>query len=335
MKTVKFQEPGPHKSKLSPEAQAKRRKFKQKFGSIKDKLTKDEVRQIVASTNAHFGEKDIDVTEISNKIFEDLDKKKTGYIDIGDLMEQIILNSEKEEFNDFRDQINLALHTKSEDIIVKLKRLQGKKWMAESQKCLENVEFIIKSITEENLYEIDSTEFSNRIQEKKHDGIGFLVKYSQIEDSAQKDKDFRMIRSTSKVYSSTNLRDKININKTSSRFGKRRSTNLTTMISPSIIARIHNEICKIEQCDFNIFELDELMGKKATIYIAHEILGRFEIVENGTIEPEIFKNFVEEIVDHYDRVHAIYHNDLHAGDVMQTVFTIFMRGDIQNVRNYL
>ena len=29
-------------------------------------------------------------------------------------------------------------------------------------------------------------------------------------------------------------------------------------------------------------------------------------------------------------MNAIYHNDLHAGDVMQTVFTIITRGNIQD-----
>ena len=36
------------------------------------------------------------------------------------------------------------------------------------------------------------------------------------------------------------------------------------------------------------------------------------------------------VVDSYSRTNALYHNDLHAADVMQTLFTMMMRGDLQN-----
>ena len=86
---------------------------------------------------------------------------------------------------------------------------------------------------------------------------------------------------------------------------------------------------KIDQCDFNIFELDEVLGKKTSIYMATEILNHFSFVQNGEVPQKILKNFINEIVEHYDRINAIYHNDIHAGDVMQTSFVVFIQGNLQ------
>ena len=47
------------------------------------------------------------------------------------------------------------------------------------------------------------------------------------------------------------------------------------------------------------------------------------------------KNFLSEIVEHYDRINAIYHNDIHAGDVMQTSFVVFIQGNLQEKMNVL
>jgi hypothetical protein len=63
--------------------------------------------------------------------------------------------------------------------------------------------------------------------------------------------------------------------------------------------------------------------------MAEEILGRFPFIDNNIISIDTFKNFITQIVTHYDRIKALYHNDLHAGDVMQTCFTIFTQGKLK------
>ena len=44
---------------------------------------------------------------------------------------------------------------------------------------------------------------------------------------------------------------------------------------------MYDQMSKIDKCDFNIFEVDQLLEKKTVIYIANEILSRFSFVENG------------------------------------------------------
>ena len=87
---------------------------------------------------------------------------------------------------------------------------------------------------------------------------------------------------------------------------------------------------RIEYPDFDIFELDELMSEKASVLIANEILKRVDFVRSGMIDMGVLRNFIVKVVDSYSRTNALYHNDLHAADVMQTLFTMMMRGDLQN-----
>lgn len=59
--------------------------------------------------------------------------------------------------------------------------------------------------------------------------------------------------------------------------------------------------------------------------MAIEILYRLSIVDNGGVSHNILFDYVKENVSHYDRVKAMYHNDLHVGDVIQIVYTIFVK----------
>lgn len=153
------------------------------------------------------------------------------------------------------------------------------------------------------------------------------MKYSQMEDHKQKAQDLQVYRRQSKKYSSylemNNLALLMNSNEDIIM-----NDSLENMISPSIIASLSDQMEKIAACDFDIFELNKLLNKKTSIYLAMEILTRLAIVDNGGIPHNILFDFVKEIVSHYDRVKAIYHNDLHAGDVMQTVYTIFVKGKL-------
>ena len=305
---------------LSPEGKNKRRQFKQKFNIDKEKLNEKDIIQIMNSlqleTNNH-----IEIEEQSKKLVNKLDNDNDGLVQTNDLIEEMVTrNAEtiEDEFTVFYKKINEYLHTKSEDIILKLKNLLNKKWVVNQKKLIEKIESIITIISEENLYEIESD-----LKNIGKEGRGFLAKYSQVEDSERKEKDLILVKKSLKKYS---------IDKTIPNFNssnRRRSTDLSLLVSPSIIARMYEQMSKIDKCDFNIFELDEILGKKTSIFMAEEILGRFPFIDNNIISIDTFKNFITQIVTHYDRIKALYHNDLHAGDVMQTCFTIFTQGKLK------
>ena len=305
---------------LSPEGKNKRRQFKQKFNIDKEKLNEKDIIQIMNSLQLE-ANNDIEIEEKSKKLVNKLDNDNDGLVQTNDLIEEMVTrNAEtiEDEFTVFYKKINEYLHTKSEDIILKLKNLLNKKWVVNQKKLIEKIESIITIISEENLYAIESD-----LKNIGKEGRGFLAKYSQVEDSERKEKDLILVKKSLKKYS---------IDKTIPNFNssnRRRSTDLSLLVSPSIIARMYEQMSKIDKCDFNIFELDEILGIKTSIFMAEEILGRFPFIDNNIISIDTFKNFITQIVTHYDRIKALYHNDLHAGDVMQTCFTIFTQGKLK------
>ena len=322
MKTVKFQTINSPISKgkkkvLSPEAKSKRRQLKKKFNIDKDKLNEEDLVKLMTSIDIE--NENNDLNEQSKKLLNKLDKDNLGYVETDDFVEEIINRNEKsidDEFSLFYKKINENLFTKSEEIIQKLKKLKNKKWIKEKQNFLDSIEIIINLISNGNLYEIDHII-------GKNEGEDFIIKYSNIEDSNRKETDFIKMRIQSAKYT----KNSSSISKTPNS-KRRRSTNLNTLVSPSIVASMYDQMSKIDKCDFNIFELDKILGKKTVIYIATEILNNFPFVDNDIIPSNTLKNFIVQIVEHYDREKAIYHNDLHAGDVMQTSYTIFNQGNL-------
>ena len=323
MKTVKFQKASDNNKKvLSPEAKSKRRQLKVKFNIDKDKLNEQDILKIMTAIDLEVKDNG-NVVEQSKKLLKKIDKDNLGYVNTNDFIEEIINRNDdliQDEFTLFYKKINENLYTKSEEIILRLKKLQNKPFLTGKPNLTKSIEVIINVISSGNLYDIDS----HVISKGKNEGEDFLKKYSQIEDSNRKENDFIQMRKHSKKYSSNSLNKSLSIN------NRRRSTNLSTLVSPSIVASMYDQMIKIDKCDFNIFELDALLGKKAVVYVATEILNRFPFVDSGDIPSNTLKNFITQIVEHYDREKAIYHNDLHAGDVMQTSFTVFNQGNLRN-----
>ena len=224
-------------------------------------------------------------------------------------------------------------NTKCENIISKLKEIREEAQKQNDIASLFDIDWIIKTLNEENIYEIDPLVVNNEDlnTEDNKNGLDFLMQYSKIEDIKQKTKDFKAVRSNdtrSKTYSSSEneqiLMEGLN--------GKRRESAdlMSTVLSPSVSAKIIALMTRIDFPDFDIFVLDDLMSEKASIIIANEILKKLSIVNSNVIDIPVLKNFIVKVVESYSRKNAIYHNDLHAADVMQTLFTMIMRGKLQS-----
>jgi hypothetical protein len=103
---------------------------------------------------------------------------------------------------------------------------------------------------------------------------------------------------------------------------KRKSSVM--MISPSAIEEIAEELRKINQFDFNIFEVNDILDKKTLLYMTYEVFTRMNFFDS-ILNENIYKNFIKRVIDGYNR-EVPYHNDLHAADVFQTTFVMFDRG---------
>ena len=306
------------------QAKSKKRKFIEKFNIQKELLNRDDIKSILNELNP--GTEEI-IQKQSDIIFEKLDVNNLGFVKTDDLINSLISDYENkdadEELVEFYKKLNNMLKTKSEEILYKLKKLQTKQWIKNNKDLSSKLKKIIYEITTKQLSDVILEEDNKR---KQKDDVSFLMKYSQMEDHKQKAQDLQVYRRQSKKYSyleMNNLSLLMNSNEDTIM-----NDSLENMISPSIIASLSDQMEKIAACDFDIFELNKLLNKKTSIYLAMEILSRLAIVDNGGIPHNILFDFVKEIVSHYDRVKAIYHNDLHAGDVMQTVYTIFVKGKL-------
>ena len=226
-----------------------------------------------------------------------------------------------EDLVEFYKKLNNILKTKSEEIMFRLKKLQTKSWVKNSPDLSSKLKKVILEITTQQLSDVILDD--ENIKKKQKEDVSFLMKYSQIETHKQKAQDLQVYRGQSKKYSLNNNKGLVNASEE-----VLMNNTLSTMISPSIIARLSDQMEKMASCDFDIFELNTFLGKKTSIYLASEILGRLSLVDNGNVPQNILSDFIKEIVTHYDRNKAIYHNDLHAGDVMQTVYTILVKGNL-------
>ena len=196
-KSNKFESPIAKRKILSPEAKAKRRQFKAKFNIDKEKLNKDDIITILTSIESEINES-IDIDQFSKKLLIKLDTNNDGYVNTNDLIEEIMnrnLESIEDEFTIFYKKINEYLHTKCEDIILKLKRLLSREWVKEQNQINKKIESIITIISEENLYEIESD-----LKNIGKEGENFIAKYSRGEDTKRKESDLILVKNSLKKY---------------------------------------------------------------------------------------------------------------------------------------
>ena len=300
-----------------------------KFNLIKKTIEIDDIKELINKLNSTSIE-NIKI-ETAESIFNLLDKNKKGSIITDEFIQEVIkrnsINSSlNNDIDKFFTELNQAISTTSEIIISKLKKIKIQNWLLNEKDGISDINWIINVITQENLYDLDTNIIQTHLKNKqKQEDFAYLIKYSEIEDNTQKSNDYKKIRKESKIYKAG-----IPISKQNNNTQKKiiRKINLNEIISPSIISTLNDQIRKIDTPEFNIFELNEILDKKTTFYIANEILGKFEIIYNEIIPKPIFKNFIETIVSNYDRINAIYHNDLHAGDVMQTSYIILTQGNL-------
>ena len=251
---------------------------------------------------------------------------------VENLMNEIVSKKIVQKALTSYQKVSRKFNTKCENIIQKLKEIREEAQKQNDIPSIFDIDWIIKTLNEENIYEIDPLVVNNEElnTEDNKNGLDFLMQYSKIEDLKQKTKDFKAVRSNntrSRTYSSTENKNIIMEGVNSKR---RESADVfSTVLSPSVSAKIISLMTRLDYPDFDIFVLDELMNEKASVIIGSEILKRIDLVKSGVIDIPILRNFLVKVVDSYSRQNAIYHNDLHAADVMQTLFTMIMRGDLQ------
>lgn len=95
-------------------------------------------------------------------------------------------------------------------------------------------------------------------------------------------------------------------------------------LSPQSFKEVSEAMFLIENFDFNVFDVEKLVGKKTLHFCSNEIFELLNFFED-LIDEAVFKRFINEIEKGYYR-ESPYHNDIHAADVLQTTYLIMEKG---------
>ncbi len=327
-------------------------KHKRKVASLDynqdDNITFDEVERLIKN----HGLKEKDFIKI-NTIFKELDKLGTGSVKRTSFFGFISKNKDLVKTS-IKKEVDFFYQSAGEKIILKLKNLKLFCLSQNNEDAIEDINWIIETLTNKDINDYD-------VNELGADAVYTLKQYSKAEDTAQRVSDLKKVTqgyqtSSKKTLTNSSMNkskqdslNKIN-NDTDKKSNLRNSLFSSIKVRPSKedyndnynynnhvensintldIKNIHllNEsLSKYEDFDFDIFELDQIAGKSSLLYLSREIFDSLYFFVD--LIPEMkFRNLISEITKGYSR-ESKYHNDLHAADVLQTVYILMEKGNI-------
>ena len=239
--------------------------------------------------------------------------------------------SSKNIINKSISTIKKDISTRGEKVDSILKELKTAAENANDKESVTDLEWIIQKLHEGDIYEINENFMENEHfkTEINKEGVDYMIQYSKIENNLQKSKDYSAVRKNNLNNKPINIEAK-NTDDKSGNINTRSEPNfIIKKLNPELSIKITNILSKIDSPDFDIFSLDSLTDAKGSLFVAEEIIDRLDIVKSEIIERDILKNFLTEIVENYSRENAYYHNDLHAADVMQTLYTMLIKGNLK------
>ena len=216
--------------------------------------------------------------------------------------------------------------TRGEKVDSILKELKKAAEKANDKESIEDIEWIIQKLYEGNIYTINENFMENEHfkTDINKEGMDYMIQYSKIENDLQKSKDYSLVRKNiNKNMNNNESKNSMDLNDNSN---KTAPNLIIKKLNPELSIKITNILSKINTPEFDIFSLDSLTDAKGSLFVAEEIIDRLDIVKSDIFERNILKDFLNALIEGYSRVNAYYHNDLHAADVMQTLYTMIIKG---------
>jgi hypothetical protein len=235
------------------------------------------------------------------------------------------LVSSKNIINKSISNVKKDISTRGEKVDSILNELKKAAEKANDKESIEDIEWIIKKLHEGDIYEINENFMVNEHfkTEVNKEGMDYMIQYSKIENDLQKSKDYSAVRRF--INKNNEAKNNVDLNENV----KTEPNFIFKKLNPQLSIKIMNILSKVDTPDFDIFTLDSLTDSKGPLFVAEEIIERLDIVKSDILEIDILKNFLNKVVEGYSRENAYYHNDLHAADVMQTLFTMMIKGSMK------
>ena len=190
----------------------------------------------------------------------------------------------------------------------------------------------VRKILQENLeIKLDSSTFKN-LEKMKESKPGLKMKLGWMEEYSLLNKEeeiYKLTRKTLQKYSSPNDKSKETKNKI---VAARRNTLNPELLKSGIMNRINEDLLDFESPNFNIFKLEEKVGRDNILPVTSTYvfasLGLFSIIDYTKFEPFIFR-----VASGYHRQN-LYHTDLHAADMVQSLLVYSLYGNLQKLLDF-
>ena len=252
-------------------------------------------------------------------------------ISLKDLLNEQELISLK-NYKQFKTASEEGYNYEKDELIIKLIDLVIDKFKEMKETTLVKCFQWAQKMIQENLeIKIDSSAFKNleKMKEKKPNlkiKLGWLEEYSLLnkEGEIYKLTKKAIHRSAINIFKSKEPKPKVT--------QQRRNSLNPELLKSGIMCRIKENLVDLESPKFNIFKLEEKVGRDnilpvTSIYVFSS-LGLFSIIDYTKFEPFIFR-----VASGYHRQNP-YHTDLHAADMVQSLFVYSMFGNLQKVLDF-
>ena len=104
-------------------------------------------------------------------------------------------------------------------------------------------------------------------------------------------------------------------------------------LSHEVIQEVAKHLSKIESFEFNVFDLDKIIGKRAIYFVLDRVFAKYSFFKSR-VEEKKFLSFSEQLIEGYNR-NVPYHNDLHGVDVLQTTYIQLEKGGLIRVNKII
>ena len=253
-------------------------------------------------------------------------------ISLRDLLSEQEL-SEIRKYKQFKTGLEKGYNYEKDELILKLIALVIDKFIEKKENALVKCFVWVKKILQENLeIKLDSSTFKN-LEKMKESKPGLKMKLGWMEEYSLLNKEeeiYKLTRKTLQKYSSAN--DKAKESKNRQGVAARRNTLNPELLKSGIMNRINEDLLDFESPNFNIFKLEEKVGRDnilpvTTTYVFAS-LGLFSIIDYTKFEPFIFR-----VASGYHRQNP-YHTDLHAADMVQSLLVYSLYGSLQKLLDF-
>ena len=251
-------------------------------------------------------------------------------ISLKDILNEQELNS-LENYKQFKTASEKDYNYEKDELIIKLIDLVIDKFREMKDNTLVKCFIWAQKILQENLeIKFDSATFKN-LEKMKEKKPSLKIKLGWFEEYSLLNKEEEIYKLTRKT-----LHQSLNNSKTKDSKPKntqrRRNTLNPELLKSGIMNRINEDLLDFESHNFNIFKLEEKVGRDnilpVTSIYAFSSLGLFAIIDYTKFEPFIFR-----VANGYHRQNP-YHTDLHAADMVQSLLVYSLFGNLQKVLDF-